>query len=297
MRIAITGSSGFVGTAAATDLAAAGHEVVRLVRTATPPAGTARWDPATGAIDERALGAVDAVLHLAGANIAAGRWTEARKRTIADSRAPVIERLCRSLAALARRPSVLIGASGIGIYGDRGDEWLDERSTPGDGFLANVARAGEAATQAAADAGIRVVPMRFGIVLDPSGGALRRMLRPFRLGVAGRLGNGRQWMSWITLADMLRAIRFVLDHQDLRGPVLAVAPEPVTNREFTRTLAAALHRPAILPVPAAALRLLFGELADAALLASQRARPAKLLDAGFEFRHPDLRGALAAMFA
>ncbi|MBL8750680.1 MAG: TIGR01777 family oxidoreductase [Planctomycetes bacterium] len=295
MRIAITGSSGFVGTAATADLGAAGHDVVRLVRSAATTPDTAHWDPATGALEAGSFGAVDAVVHLAGENVAGGRWTAARKHAIAESRGPATARLCRALAALPRRPRVLIAASAIGIHGDRGDEELDERSAPGTGFLAEVARAWESGTADASEAGIRVVNLRIGMVLDPRGGALRRMLPPFRLGLGGRLGDGRQWVGWITLADLLVAMRFVLERDDLAGPVLAVAPEPVTNRAFTAALAHALHRPAFLPVPAFALRLAFGEMADALLLASQRVRPRRLLDAGFRFAEPDLDAALRSM--
>lgn len=293
MRIAITGSSGFVGSAAAADLATAGHEIVRLVRSASTRPAVASWNPATGELDARALGRVDAVLHLAGENIAAGRWTTARKAAIAESRGPATERLARALAALPERPRVLVAASATGIYGDRGDEELDERSSPGTGFLADVARAWESGTEPAARAGIRVVNLRIGMVLDPRGGALRRMLPPFRFGLGGRLGHGRQWTSWITLTDLLAVVRFVLAREDLAGPVLAVAPEPVTNRAFTNALARALHRPAFLPVPAWVLRTLFGAMADALLLSSQRARPARLLGAGHAFAHGAIDAAMA----
>jgi uncharacterized protein (TIGR01777 family) len=296
MRIAITGASGFVGSATAACLQAAGHEVVRLVRGRTSGPGTAGWDPATGDLDGAALGAADAVVHLAGENVAK-RWTEATRRAITDSRVPATERLCRSLAALQPKPTVLVAASAIGFYGDRGDDSLDESSAPGTGFLAGVARAWEAATRPAAEAGIRVANLRLGMVLDPSGGALRRMLVPFRLGIGGRLGHGRQWVSWVSRADLVRAIAFVLARPELAGPVLAVAPEPVTNREFTRALAAALHRPAVVPVPAFALRLLFGRMADELLLASQRARPERLLHAGFVFDEPQLPRALQRQLA
>lgn len=284
MRIAITGASGFVGAAAAAHFAASGHEVVRLAR--HPTAGTAAWEVA-------GAGPLDAVVHLAGENVAA-RWTAARTRAIAD-RGPATERLCRSLASLAHHPGVLVCASAIGIYGDRGDERLDERSAPGTGFLADVTRAWEAATRPASDAGIRVVNLRLGMVLDPSGGALGRMLLPFRLGLGGRLGSGRQWLSWITLQDLVAAIQFCIDHAELRGPVLAVAPTPVTNREFTRTLGRALRRPTWLPVPAFALRLLFGRMADELLLGSLRAEPQLLVAAGFRFAQPELGPAFAAM--
>jgi uncharacterized protein (TIGR01777 family) len=294
-RIAITGASGFVGSHLQRHLAAAGRDVVPLVRAAANGSGRGlSWDPATGALGTD-LGAVDAVVHLAGENIAGGRWTTARKRAIADSRGPATERLCRTLAALPVRPRVLVSASATGIYGDRGDEPLDERSAPGTGFLADVARAWELATRPAADAGIRVVNLRIALVLDRDGGALPRMARPFRLGVGGRLGTGAQWMPWITRRDLVRAIGFVLDAPDLHGPVLACTPHPVTNRELTATLARVLRRPAVLAVPAFALRLLLGEMADALLLASQRATATAQPRAGFGYEHPELHGALTAV--
>lgn len=295
MRIAITGASGFVGSAAAADLQQAGHDVVRLVRQQPTYGNDVHWDPATGELDHVALGAVDAVLHLAGENVAGGRWSAARKQRIAASRGPVTERLCRTLAALPQPPRALVSASATGIYGDRGDSELDEHSEPGTGFLADVARAWEAGTAPARDAGMRVVHLRLGMVLDPGGGALRKMLPPFRLGLGGRLGDGRQWTSWITRGDLVRAIRFALEHGELSGPVLAVAPEPVTNAQFTQALAKALRRPAFLPVPAFALRLLFGEMAEALLLASQRCRPQELLQAGFRFEQPAVGPALVRM--
>jgi hypothetical protein len=291
VRIAISGSSGFVGGAFSQDAASRGDRVVRLSRigTATDSAG---WDPATGTVDARALGSVDAVVHLAGENVAAGRWTKARKAAIHESRGPATERLCRSLASLGSRPTVLVSASAVGYYGDRGDEELDEASPPGTGFLADVVRAWEAATAPARDAGIRVVCLRIGIVLHPRGGALQRMLLPFRLGLGGRLGSGQQWMSWITLPDLVAAIRFAIATPTLAGAVNAVAPAPVTNREFTATLARRLHRPAFLPAPRLGLRLLFGELADEGLLASQRAFPRQLQRSGFAFTAPTLDEAL-----
>ncbi len=295
MRIAITGASGFVGNAAAADLQQAGHDVVRLVRQQPTYGNDVHWDPATGALDHEAIGTIDAVLHLAGENVAGGRWTAARKQRIAASRGPVTERLCRALAALPQPPRTLISASATGIYGDRGDRELDERSEPGSGFLADVARAWEAGTAPARDAGMRVVHLRLGMVLDPGGGALQKLLLPFRLGLGGRLGDGRQWTSWITRDDLLRAIRFVLVHAEMSGPVLAVAPEPVPNAQFTAALAKALRRPALLPVPKVALRLLFGEMADALLLASQRCRPQELLQAGFRFDQPAIGPALVRM--
>ncbi len=275
-----------------------GDEPVPLVRERadrTVPAGSARWDTETGELDRDALGEIDAVVHLAGENVAAGRWSDARKQRIRDSRGPVTTALCRTLAALEPRPRVLVSASAIGIYGDRGDEVLHEDSTLGQGFLADVAREWEAGTEGAAAAGIRVVNLRIGLVMDPSGGALGKMLLPFKLGVGGRLGSGSQWMSWITRNDLVRAIAFAIDRDRVAGPVLGVAPNPVTNLQFTKTLGRVLRRPTILPVPAFGLRLLFGEMADAALLASQRAEPHRLRDAGFEFDDPELEPALRSM--
>lgn len=296
MRIAITGASGFVGRAVVTALQQQGHELVRLVRSRDPAAGTAHWDAASGAVDTAALGAIDAVVHLAGENVAGGRWSRARKQRIADSRGPATLALCRTLAALPKPPRVLVAASAIGIYGDRGDEVLDERSAPGDGFLADVAKAWEAGAEPLRAAGTRVVHLRIPMVLDPSGGALQRMLLPFRLGIGGPLGSGRQWVGWITRHDLVRVITTALTDERYAGPVLATTPTPVTNREFVRALGKALHRPAFLPAPAFALRLLLGEMSDL-LLFSQRPRPGVLPANGFVFDHAQLDAAFAAMFA
>ncbi|MCA8964360.1 MAG: TIGR01777 family protein [Planctomycetes bacterium] len=295
MRIAITGASGFVGGALTAQLRAQGIAVVPLVRTANPPEGSSTWDPRGGSLDERHLGAVDAVVHLAGENVAGGRWSRARKQRIRDSRGPATAALCQGLLRLQQPPKVLVCASATGIYGDRGEELLDEGSAPGEGFLPEVARDWEAATRAASDAGIRVVNLRIGMVLDPTGGALGKMLLPFKLGLGGRLGNGRQWISWITRNDLVRAIEFALLTETLRGPALATTPRPVTNREFTAALGAALRRPTWFPAPATALRLLLGEMADALLLSSQRCRPGALTAAGFKFEQPEVREALVGM--
>lgn len=296
MRIAITGASGFVGKALATRLELAHHTVIRLARRAAGP-GSARWDPATGEIDRAALGAIDAIVHLAGENVAGGRWSTRRRQAIADSRGPATERLCKTLASLPTPPRVLVSASAIGIYGDRADELLDEQSLPGRGFLADVGRAWEAGTAPATAAGIRVVNLRIGMVLDRHGGALAKMLPAFRFGLGGRLGSGRQWISWISRQDLLAAIEFALDTPSLRGPVLAVSPHPVTNREFTLELGRALRRPTVFPAPAFALRLLFGEMADALLLTGQRAMPKQLTAAGFVFSHPELGSTLRELLA
>lgn len=296
MRIAITGASGFVGRAVVTALQQQGHELVRMVRSRDPAAGTAHWDAASGAVDVAALGAIDAVVHLAGENVAGGRWSKARKQRIADSRGPATLALCRTLAALPKPPRVLVAASAIGIYGHRGDEILDERSPAGDGFLANVAKAWEAGAEPLRACGTRVVHLRIPMVLDPTGGALQRMLLPFRLGIGGPLGNGRQWVGWITRHDLVRVISTVLTDDRYRGPVLATTTAPVTNREFVRALGKALHRPAFLPAPTFALRLLLGEMSDL-LLFSQRPRPGVLPANGFVFDHARLDAAFAAMFA
>jgi len=297
MRIAITGASGLVGKHLTTILQQRGDETVPLVRGDTATAGGARWQPNSGEIDTAALGPINAVVHLAGENVASDRWSQRKKQAIFDSRVPTTTALCATLAAMKPPPRVLVSASAVGIYGDRGDEELDERSASGDGFLADTARQWEEATAAASAAGIRVVNLRIGVVLSLRGGALQRMLTPFRLGIGGRLGAGRQWMSWITLDDLCRVIAFCVDRDDITGPVLAVAPEPATNREFTKALGRALRRPTLLPAPAPLLRLALGEMADALLLSSQRARPQVLASKGFAFRHPELGPALTTLLA
>lgn len=291
--IAITGASGFVGTALAAHLRASGHDVRRFVRGEDAAADAIRWNPSTGAIDASKAATLDAVIHLAGENVAGGRWTESRKRAIRDSRGPVTEKLCRALAGL-QNPPVLISASAVGFYGNRGNELLDERSAPGTGFLAEVAWAWERATAPLEARAARVCHLRLGMVLG-DGGALAKMRLPFRLGLGGPLGNGQQWTSWIALDDLCSAIAFLLADPTARGAYLCVAPEPVTNREFAKALAAALHRPAWLPAPAFALRALFGEMADAVLLGSQRAVPRRLLEAGFAFAEPEIGGALRSI--
>jgi uncharacterized protein (TIGR01777 family) len=250
------------------------------------------WDPEGGRVDAAGLEGVDAVVHLAGESVGQ-RWTEAAKQRIVRSRVKGTRALAGALAGLARKPRVLVCASAVGIYGDRAER-VDEESATGSGFLADVAREWEAAAQPAAAAGIRVVNLRLGIVLSAEGGALARMLPPFRLGVGGRLGSGEQWMSWVSLEDVVGAIRFAMEREEARGPVNVVSPNPVTNAGFTAALGRALGRPTLLPVPGAALRLLFGQMADEALLGGQRVQPSRLLALGYRFRHPELDGALAA---
>lgn len=294
MRVAITGATGLVGAALRRDLEDAGVSVLRLVRAAPESDAEVRWDPSAGAgaVDPAALDGVDAVVHLAGEPIAAGRWNAARKLRIRDSRVRGTRMLCETLASLVRPPAVLVAASATGYYGDRGDQPLDEGSPPGGGFLPGMCAAWEAAADPARRRGIRVVNLRLGLVLAAGGGALAKMVPPFRLGLGGPLGSGRQWTSWIALDDLVGIVRAVLERTDLAGALNAVAPEPVTNREFARALGRVLRRPAAVRLPAAALRLLFGEMADATLLASTRVLPVRLLAAGHAFRFPELEPAL-----
>jgi uncharacterized protein (TIGR01777 family) len=295
--VSVTGSSGMLGSALVTSLIADGHSVIRLIRREPRPGERAlRWNPASGAVDPAAGPALaDAVVHLAGANVAS-RWTDARKRLIRDSRVVTTRRLVETFSRLPRPPSVFVSASAIGYYGHRGDEILTEESGPGTGFLAEVAREWEAASAPAIVRGVRVVNLRIGIVLSPARGALAKMLLPFRLGLGGAYGDGRQWMSWIALEDVIGAFRHVLATETLRGPVNAVAPTAVTNAEFTRTLARVLRRPTLLPMPASALRLILGEMAEL-LLSSQRVTPTRLQGSGYTFRHPTLEGALRSALA
>ena len=296
MNILVTGASGFIGSALMPVLVSGGHRVTRLVRAQPRPGQVeVHWDPAVGTVDMAGLEGMGAVVHLAGENLAAGRWTAERKVRIRESRVKGTQVLCEALARLAQPPNVLVCASAIGYYGERGEEVLREESPPGSGFLAEVCRAWEAAAAAAVHKGVRVVHLRTGVVLSPAGGALAKMLTPFKMGIGGKLGSGRQYMSWIALDDMLGVISHVLATTTLQGPVNAVAPHPVTNREFTTTLGRVLSRPTLFPMPAFAARLAFGEMADELLLASTRVEPARLLASGYQFRHPQLEGALRHM--
>lgn len=297
MEIAITGSSGLIGTALATALRADGHRVRPVVRGPSSDPGAVRWDPAAGSIDAGGLEGVDAVVHLAGVGIGDRRWTEAHKTAVRESRTAGTGLLARTLAGLDRPPAVLVSGSAIGYYGDRGDEVLTELSAPGDDFLAGVVQAWEAAAQPAVEAGIRTVYLRSGVVLTDRGGALPRLALPFKLFLGGRLGSGRQWLSWITLDDEVGAVRFAIDTLAVAGPLNAVAPEPVTNAELAKALGAALHRPAAVPVPAFGPRLLMGrEMADELVFVSQRVRPQVLTDAGYPFARTDIRAALRAIY-
>jgi uncharacterized protein len=297
MRVLISGASGLVGRALTHVLAAEGHEPVALVRRAPHP-GEVQWNPAEP-LDPENLAGCDAVVHLAGKNVA-GRWTERFKQEVRDSRVQGTRTLAIAVAEAYRRngrPSTLISASAIGYYGNRGDELLTEESSPGQGFLADVSQQWEAATVPAREASVRVVNLRIGVVLAREGGALPAMLLPFRLGLGGRIGSGQQYWSWISLEDVVGVILFALQGDSLRGPVNVVSPEPACNADFVRALGEELHRPTILPLPAVAVRTLFGEMGDAALLGSARVEPAKLKLAGYPFRHPHLRDALRAALA
>ncbi len=292
MRIAVTGSHGLVGSALVSLLAAGGHQPIRLVRGEAREENALRWDPTGGIRDPSGLEGLDGVVHLAGENIAAGRWTPERKVAIRGSRVESTRRLSEDLGHLTRRPCVLVAASAVGFYGDRGDEVLREESPPGSGFLAEVCREWEAAADPAVRAGIRVAHTRFGMVLSPTGGALKRMLLPFRLGLGGAIGTGRQFVSWIALDDAIGAILHILSHEALRGPVNVVAPAAVTNAEFVRALGRALSRPAVATLPAPAVRFIFGEMAEELLLASARVLPARLQQSGYTFQFPELADAL-----
>lgn len=291
LRIAVTGASGLIGRALAPFLTTGGHTVLRLVRHAATAPDEVHWDPATGAIDSAALEGVDAVIHLAGEPVAE-RWTAAHKRAIRDSRVNGTRLLATALAGLSRKPSVLLSTSAVGFYGDGGDRELDETSEAGNGFLPDVAQEWEAAADPARAAGIRVVHPRLGVVLSEAGGALAKLLPPFRLGAGGRVGSGEQYMSWIALDDVVGALHWLLFAGDVSGAVNVVAPAPVTNAGFGTALGHVLHRPALAVVPGFVVKALFGEMAEEMLLTGQRVLPRRLLDGGFRFRHPTVELAL-----
>ncbi len=292
--VILAGASGLIGGALARDLSAAGIRVRRLVRRPPQTDDEVSWSPETGQLDPAVISGAAAVVNLAGENIAAGRWTAARKAAIRDSRLQATRTLVAAIRSASCPPRVFVSASAVGIYAP-GDARVDESGVLGEGFLAEVCRAWEGEALAAAGPNVRVVCARFGVVLGASGGALPRMLPVFRLGLGGRLGGGTQWMSWISLADAVAGLRFALASATLAGPVNLVAPEPVTNSEFTAALGRAVRRPAFLPVPAAAISLLFGEMGRATLLASSRVVPSRLLEAGFQFRHPTVSSALESV--
>jgi len=297
MKILVTGATGLVGSALVDVLSREGHTVCRLVRPqtkaggGTPGAFDVAWDPETGELGGAAVGA-DAVVNLAGASIADGRWTEERKRVLRASRVDATRALVGALAKMNAKPAVLASASAIGFYGNRGDEILDEASAAGDDFLADVAKDWEAEALRAEAFRTRVVIARFGVVLAKRGGALPKMMLPFRFGVGGRIGSGKQWMSWVALEDVVEVLKLALSDAMVRGQINVVSPEPVTNAAFTKELAGALHRPALFPAPEFALRLLMGEMADALLLSSQRVVPGTLSRLSYRFLYPQLGQAL-----
>ncbi|HEV8367852.1 MAG TPA: TIGR01777 family oxidoreductase [Pyrinomonadaceae bacterium] len=293
MKILVSGAHGLVGKALSTALTNEGHEIVSLVRRdRVVGKPEVEWHPNQGLIDAERIEGFDAVVHLAGESIASGRWNKRKKTAIRESRVKGTALLSQSIARLSRPPTAFICASAIGYYGNRGDELLTENSAPGNEFLSEVCVAWEKASGAAAEVGIRTVNTRFGIILDKNGGALEKMVTPFRMGIGGKVGDGKQWMSWIALGDVVGGLRFVIENSSLKGPVNFVAPNPVTNAEFTKTLGDVLSRPTIFPVPAFAARLAFGEMADALLLASQKVAPTRLLENGFGFQYEELKPAL-----
>jgi uncharacterized protein len=295
MRILMTGASGLVGTALAAQLRAAGDTVNRFARAtsnAAPAAGDVTWNPETGEMNLPAAEGADAIVNLAGASIGGGRWTAKRKALLRSSRVDLTEHLVAPLTRLKSPPKVFVSASAIGYYGDRGEESLTEASSSGQDFLSQICRKWEAAAMKAEQSGIRTVITRFGIILSKKGGALPQMLTPFKLGVGGRIGTGKQWMSWVALDDAVSAIRLAIANESIRGPINVVAANPARNAEFTQVLARVLHRPAIFPAPAFALRLILGEMADALVLSSQRVVPEKLTQHRFQFQYADLESAL-----
>jgi uncharacterized protein (TIGR01777 family) len=302
MKIVVTGATGLVGSALVAALAREGHTVCRLVRSGTKSTGgtvgtfDVPWDPETGSLGGAAVGA-EAVVNLGGASIVGGRWTNARKELLRTSRVDATRALVAALGKMNAKPGVLVSASAVGFYGNRGDETLTEESAPGNTFLANLAKDWETAALRAEEFGTRVVLARFGIILATEGGALPEMMLPFKFGVGGRIGDGKQWMSWVTLEDVVAILRLALIKSDLRGPINVVAPEPVRNADFVKELAKAMHRPAIFPAPAFALRLAMGEMADALLLSSQRSVPQNLTRAGYSFASRSLTDALETIFA
>ncbi|MFX0594515.1 TIGR01777 family oxidoreductase [Melissospora conviva] len=297
MRILMAGASGFLGTRLADRLTADGHEITRLVRREPRGAGEIEWQPSTGNLDPAVVAAADVVINLAGAGVGDKRWTEAYRRTIRSSRVDSTATLATAIAGLpaADRPKALLNSSAVGWYGDTGDRPVEEDAPAGEGFLADVCRVWEAATGPAEDAGVRVVRLRTGLPLEKSGGLLKPMLLPFKLGIAGRLGSGRQWIPWMSMPDWLEAMVFLLE-SDIAGPVNLVGPNPVTNAEFTRELSAALHRPAVIPIPAVALKVALGGFSTEAL-SSTRVLPGVLRRRGFTFRHPELAETLRLALA
>lgn len=291
MKVLIAGASGLVGSALIPELEAEGDTITRLVRT-SPGAGELEWHPNNDQINPAAVEGFDAIINLAGENIAGGRWTDELKKKIHDSRIYSTHLLSETIAKLKQKPKVFLCASATGIYGDRGEEILDEQSDSGGGFLAGLCREWEQATEPASAAGVRTVNLRFGPILAREGGMLAKLLTPFKMGMGGKVGSGRQFVSWVAIEDAISAIKLALHSEAIRGPLNIVSPNPVTNEIFTKTLGHVLGRPTALAMPAFAVRLAFGEMADEMLLASQKVMPKKLNDLGYEFQQPELEGAL-----
>lgn len=292
MKILITGATGLIGTALQKSLRAKGHELLLASRRPPKDNSYVQWDVESGFAEPDRLEGIDAVVHLAGENISALRWTDEKKKAIRDSRVLGTRSIVDTISDLKQRPKVLIAASAIGFYGDRGDEELTETSKPGKNFLAEVSREWEAEARRAEDSGVRTVLLRTGIVLSKDGGALATMLTPFKFGLGGVIGDGKQWMSWISLEDHIEAINFALENENIRGAVNSVSPHPVTNQEFTKVMGDVLYRPTFIPVPEFAVHLAFGEMGEALLLDSMKVMPKRLLDAGFKFKFPDLKKAI-----
>jgi len=291
MKILVAGAGGLVGSALVPSLESDGAEINRLVRS-SPKANEIEWHPNQGGIDATRLEGFDAIINLAGENIAEGRWTDEKKRKIRDSRVDGTHLLSEAIAKLATKPRVFLCASATGFYGDRDDQILDETSDSGGGFLATVCRDWEGATEPAAKAGVRVVNLRFGPILAREGGMLGKMLTPFKMGMGGKVGSGKQYISWVAIDDVVGAIKLALADESIHGPLNVVSPNPVTNEAFTKALGEVLSRPTVMSIPAFAARLVFGEMADEMLLVSQRVAPKKLNEAGYQFKHPELESAL-----
>jgi len=293
MKILISGSTGLLGSALAPTLTAKGHTITPLIRSKSKSDTPGlRWNPDAGIVSPKDFECFDVIIHLAGESIASGRWTDEQKKKILDSRVKGTTLLSKTISVLQNPPKVFASASAIGIYGNRGDEILDENSKPGTGFLADVCQEWEDSTKLAEKTSARIVRLRFGMILSTNGGGLAKMLTPFKMGVGGVVGSGKQYMSWITLDDAVGAVNYAIDNDSLRGPVNIVSPNPATNHEFTKTLGKVLSRPTIFPLPAFGARLAFGQMADELLLASQRVKPKQLEAAGFTFQYPNLEGAL-----
>ncbi len=292
MRVLITGSTGLIGLELQKSFAAKGYDMLLASRKEATDERHVQWSIEDGFAEPEKLEGIDVVVHLAGENVSGLRWTDEKKKAIRDSRVLGTRNVVDAISKLESKPKVLIASSAIGFYGERGEEELVESSAPGDNFLAGVCREWEAESRRAEDAGIRTVLLRTGIVLSKDGGALATMLTPFKLGVGGVVGSGKQWMSWISLDDEIDVINFAIENENIRGAVNAVSPNPVTNHDFTKTLGDVLYRPTILPLPEFAVSMIFGEMGDALLLASTKVIPKRLADAGFEFKYPDLRPAI-----